>query len=79
MGIQEWSLSDLTIGLFLIYLRQASTNPLADIKGVQITSNAIVICSHLFLPYKIIGLIKIMFMFLFYFQFNNFQTLIHLN
>ncbi|KAG6593056.1 Sn1-specific diacylglycerol lipase beta, partial [Cucurbita argyrosperma subsp. sororia] len=42
MGIQEWSLSDLTIGLFLIYLRQASTNPLADIKGVQITSNAIV-------------------------------------
>uniref|UniRef100_A0A9I9D4L6 Fungal lipase-type domain-containing protein n=1 Tax=Cucumis melo TaxID=3656 RepID=A0A9I9D4L6_CUCME len=41
-GIQDWSLSDLTIGLCLIYLRQASTNPLEDLKGVQISSNAIV-------------------------------------
>ncbi|KGN44704.1 uncharacterized protein LOC101216108 isoform X2 [Cucumis sativus] len=41
-GIQDWSLSDLTIGLCLIYLRQASTNPLEDLKGVQISSNATV-------------------------------------
>ncbi|KAG2719098.1 hypothetical protein I3843_03G244200 [Carya illinoinensis] len=42
IGIQDWSLSDLTIGLFLIYLRQASTNPFEDVKGVQITSDSIV-------------------------------------
>ncbi|XP_038897253.1 uncharacterized protein LOC120085373 isoform X2 [Benincasa hispida] len=41
-GIQDWSLSDLTIGLCLIYLRQASTNPLEDLKGVQISSDAMV-------------------------------------
>ncbi|XP_031262478.1 uncharacterized protein LOC116120653 [Pistacia vera] len=42
IGIEDWSLSDLTIGLYLIYLRQASLNPFEDVKGVQITSEAIV-------------------------------------
>ncbi|XP_027189675.1 uncharacterized protein [Cicer arietinum] len=36
IGIQDWSLSDLTIGLYLIYLRQASTHPFEDIKCIQI-------------------------------------------
>lgn len=35
-------MSDLTIGLCLIYLRQAAANPLEDLKGVQISSDAIV-------------------------------------
>ncbi|KAL9264325.1 Diacylglycerol lipase-beta-like protein [Drosera capensis] len=42
LGIQEWSLSDLTIGLYLIYLRQASTNSLEDVKGVQVSSEPLV-------------------------------------
>ncbi|GMH30828.1 hypothetical protein Nepgr_032671 [Nepenthes gracilis] len=42
-GIQDWSLSDLTIGLYLIYLRQASANPLEDVKGVQISSESVVL------------------------------------
>ncbi|XP_047147455.1 uncharacterized protein LOC124819893 [Vigna umbellata] len=42
LGIQDWSLSDLTIGLYLIYLRQASTHPFEDIKGIQILSESIV-------------------------------------
>ncbi|KAK4796198.1 hypothetical protein SAY86_028524 [Trapa natans] len=42
VGIQDWSLSDLTVGLYLIYLRQASANSLEDINGVQICSDAIV-------------------------------------
>ncbi|OMO78447.1 Lipase, class 3 [Corchorus capsularis] len=42
IGIEGWSLSDLTIGLYLIYLRQASLNPFEDVKGVKITSDAIV-------------------------------------
>uniref|UniRef100_A0A7N0VHP6 Fungal lipase-type domain-containing protein n=2 Tax=Kalanchoe fedtschenkoi TaxID=63787 RepID=A0A7N0VHP6_KALFE len=42
VGIQDWSLSDLTIGLYLLYLRQASANPFEDIKGIQISSEAIV-------------------------------------
>ncbi|XVF71969.1 hypothetical protein PTKIN_Ptkin12aG0082900 [Pterospermum kingtungense] len=41
-GIEGWSLSDLTLGLYLIYLRQASLNPFEDVKGVQITSDSIV-------------------------------------
>ncbi|XVF21617.1 hypothetical protein REPUB_Repub12eG0105800 [Reevesia pubescens] len=41
-GIEGWSLSDLTIGLYLIYLRQASLNPFEDVKGVKITSDSIV-------------------------------------
>ncbi|KAK8650739.1 hypothetical protein V6N13_140366 [Hibiscus sabdariffa] len=40
--IEGWSLSDLTIGLYLIYLRQASLNPFEDVKGVKITSDSIV-------------------------------------
>uniref|UniRef100_A0A803LFE0 Fungal lipase-type domain-containing protein n=1 Tax=Chenopodium quinoa TaxID=63459 RepID=A0A803LFE0_CHEQI len=41
-GLQDWSLSDLTIGLYLVYLRQASAAPLVDVKGVQITSESVV-------------------------------------
>lgn len=75
MGIQDWSLSDLTIGLCLIYLRQASTNPLEDVKGVQISSDAIVICSHLFyFLIKYMDLLKLCFL-----SFKKFQTLISLN
>ncbi|KAE8673113.1 LOB domain-containing protein 16-like [Hibiscus syriacus] len=40
--IEGWSLSDLTLGLYLIYLRQASLNPFEDVKGVKITSDSIV-------------------------------------
>ncbi|XP_057507860.1 uncharacterized protein LOC130790833 [Actinidia eriantha] len=42
LGLQDWSLSDLTIGLFLIYLQQSSKNPFEDVKGVQISSDSIV-------------------------------------
>lgn len=42
VGLQDWSLSDLTIGLYLIYLRQASSNPAEDFKGVQISCNSMV-------------------------------------
>ncbi|XP_022728429.1 uncharacterized protein LOC111283986 [Durio zibethinus] len=42
IGIEDWSLTDLTIGLYLIYLRQASLNPFEDVKGVKITSDSIV-------------------------------------
>ncbi|XP_054803454.1 uncharacterized protein LOC129306745 isoform X3 [Prosopis cineraria] len=42
VGIQDWSLSDLTIGLYLVYLRQASGNAFEDIKGIQILSESIV-------------------------------------
>ncbi|KAI3425637.1 Lipase_3 domain-containing protein [Psidium guajava] len=42
MGVQDWSLGDLTVGLYLIYLRQASANPFEDINGVLISSDAIV-------------------------------------
>ncbi|CAL9023576.1 unnamed protein product [Prunus brigantina] len=41
-GFQDWSLSDLTIGLFLIYLRQASVNPFEDVNGVQVSSDSMV-------------------------------------
>ncbi|PRQ25910.1 putative lipoprotein lipase [Rosa chinensis] len=41
-GIQDWSLSDLTVGLFLIYLRQASVNPFEDVTGIQISSDRLV-------------------------------------
>lgn len=43
IGIQDWSLSDLTVGLYLLYLRQASANPFEDVKGIQISSDSIVI------------------------------------
>lgn len=39
---KDWSLSDLTLGLYLIYLQQASTNPLDDVQGIQISSEPIV-------------------------------------
>ncbi|XP_020275936.1 sn1-specific diacylglycerol lipase beta isoform X3 [Asparagus officinalis] len=41
-GIQDWSLSDLTVGLYLIYLSQASAGKVEDFKGVQITSDVTV-------------------------------------
>ncbi|KAG6774576.1 hypothetical protein POTOM_021934 [Populus tomentosa] len=40
--IEGWSLSDLTIGLYLIYLRQASLNLFEDVKGVEVSSESIV-------------------------------------
>ena len=48
VGIQDWSLSDLTVGLFLIYLHQASAKTCEGVKGVQICSDAIVITRILF-------------------------------
>ncbi|CAN4101246.1 unnamed protein product [Withania somnifera] len=42
LGLQDWSLTDLTIGLYLIYLQQASTSPIEDVKGEQIYSDLIV-------------------------------------
>uniref|UniRef100_A0A2P2J7P5 Fungal lipase-type domain-containing protein n=3 Tax=Rhizophora mucronata TaxID=61149 RepID=A0A2P2J7P5_RHIMU len=42
IGFEGWSLSDLTIGLYLIYLRQASLDPFEDVKGVQISSESTV-------------------------------------
>ncbi|KAL9227581.1 hypothetical protein vseg_003255 [Gypsophila vaccaria] len=42
LGVQDWSLSDLTIGLYLMYLRQASVNPLEDVKGVHISSEPVI-------------------------------------
>lgn len=42
LGIQDWSLSDLTIGLYLIYLRQVSANSSEDVKGEEISSESIV-------------------------------------
>ncbi|XP_043693787.1 diacylglycerol lipase-beta isoform X2 [Telopea speciosissima] len=41
-GIQDWGLSDLTIGLYLVYLRQASANQVEDVHGIPISSDAIV-------------------------------------
>lgn len=49
VGLQDWSLSDLTIGLYLIYLRQASSNPAEDFKGAQISCNSMVISEPLLL------------------------------
>ncbi|KAL5981379.1 hypothetical protein ACLOJK_015434 [Asimina triloba] len=41
-NIQDWSLSDVTTGLYLVYLRQASEERNEDIEGVQISSEHIV-------------------------------------
>ncbi|KFK37093.1 hypothetical protein AALP_AA4G212200 [Arabis alpina] len=38
LGIEGWTLGDLTIGLYLIYLRQASLSPFEDVKGVEVAS-----------------------------------------
>lgn len=46
MGLQDWSLSDLTIGLYLIYLQQASTSAVEDVKGEEISSELIVITNY---------------------------------
>ncbi|KAL9142938.1 hypothetical protein ABFS82_14G204000 [Erythranthe guttata] len=42
IGLQDWSMSDLTIGLYLIYLQQASTGAVEDVKGELISSESIV-------------------------------------
>ncbi|CAM0885065.1 unnamed protein product [Alopecurus aequalis] len=39
VSIKDWSLSDLTVGLYLIYLSQASAKDAEAFKGVQISSN----------------------------------------
>lgn len=43
LGIQDWSFSDLTVGLYLIYLSQASAGKVEEVKGVQVTSDVAVI------------------------------------
>ncbi|CAN1766521.1 Diacylglycerol lipase-beta [Linum perenne] len=40
IGIEDWTLSDFTIGLYLLYLRQGSVNALEDVKGIQVSSEA---------------------------------------
>lgn len=55
LGIQDWSLSDLTVGLYLIYLQQASTGATEDVKGELISSEAIVIIKTIF----VFGIIKL--------------------
>jgi hypothetical protein len=42
ISIKDWSLSDLTIGLYLIYLSQVSAKNAETFKGVQISSNKMV-------------------------------------
>ncbi|KAF3320249.1 Sn1-specific diacylglycerol lipase beta [Carex littledalei] len=42
ISIQDWSLSDLTVGLYLIYLSQASAEKAEQFKGIQISSESIV-------------------------------------
>ncbi|KAL5701979.1 hypothetical protein ACHQM5_027255 [Ranunculus cassubicifolius] len=42
VGIQDWSLSDVTVDLYLLFLRRASANQVEDVKGVQIMSESIV-------------------------------------
>ncbi|XP_042458975.1 diacylglycerol lipase-beta-like isoform X2 [Zingiber officinale] len=42
IGIQDWSFSDLTVGLYLIYISQASTKKAEEFEGVQIFSDSIV-------------------------------------
>ncbi|XP_076933975.1 uncharacterized protein LOC143600069 [Bidens hawaiensis] len=42
LEVQDWSLSDLTIGLYLVYLQQASKYPSEDVKGVKISSEKVV-------------------------------------
>jgi hypothetical protein len=49
ISIKDWSLSDLTIGLYLIYLSQASAKNVETFKGVQISSNKMVCRSCLIL------------------------------
>ncbi|XP_068640834.1 uncharacterized protein [Aristolochia californica] len=42
IGIQDWSLGDVAIGLYLYYLQQASADKVHDFRGVQISSDSIV-------------------------------------
>ncbi|XP_078427570.1 alpha/beta-Hydrolases superfamily protein [Wolffia australiana] len=41
-GIQDWSFSDVTLGLYLIYLRQSSTQKSETVKGTQVFSDKLV-------------------------------------
>ncbi|KAF6164131.1 hypothetical protein GIB67_017715, partial [Kingdonia uniflora] len=41
-GIRDWSLGDLTVGLYLIYLLQTSSEEVEHVKGVQIVSDSII-------------------------------------
>ncbi|OAY67371.1 Sn1-specific diacylglycerol lipase alpha [Ananas comosus] len=41
-GIRDWSLGDLTVALYLIYLSRASADKVEEFNGVQIFSDAIV-------------------------------------
>lgn len=49
ISIKDWSLSDLTVGLYLIYLSQASSKNAETFKGVQISSNKMVRRAGLFI------------------------------
>ncbi|KAI7729376.1 hypothetical protein M8C21_018637 [Ambrosia artemisiifolia] len=42
LEVQDWSLSDLTLGLYLVYLQQVSKYPFEDVKGVMISSDNVV-------------------------------------
>ncbi|KAI3742665.1 hypothetical protein L1987_60357 [Smallanthus sonchifolius] len=42
LEVQDWSLSDLTIGFYLVYLQQTSKYPFEDVKGVKISSDEVV-------------------------------------
>ncbi|XP_051142102.1 uncharacterized protein LOC127259022 isoform X2 [Andrographis paniculata] len=42
LGIKDWSLSDLTIGLYLLYLRQASAEVADDVTGEMVSSEPII-------------------------------------
>lgn len=41
-GLQDWSLINLTLGMYLIYVQQSSTCPTEDVKGEQIISESTV-------------------------------------
>lgn len=53
ISIQDWSLSDLTVGLYLIYLSQASAEKAEQFKGIQISSESIV-CPFSFVCTKLL-------------------------
>lgn len=46
-GLQDWSLVELTIGMYAVYLQQSSRCPADDVKGEQICSESTVIITAL--------------------------------
>lgn len=46
-GLQDWSLVELTIGMYAVYLQQSSRCPADDVKGEQIFSESTVIITAL--------------------------------